>query len=51
VCNGSAESLEAAKGQFKGAWERFYAGLTPGADRVLAPHRGPRQADASWLRK
>jgi hypothetical protein len=28
-CNGSANSLEAAKTEFKAAWERFYASLTP----------------------
>jgi hypothetical protein len=27
-CNGSADSLELAKDQFKAAWERFYASLT-----------------------
>jgi hypothetical protein len=28
-CNGSADSLDVAKDQFKVAWERFYASLTP----------------------
>jgi hypothetical protein len=28
-CNGSADSLEAAKDEFKVAWERFYSSLTP----------------------
>lgn len=28
-CNGSADSLEAAKDQFKAAWDRFYATLAP----------------------
>jgi hypothetical protein len=28
-CNGTADSLEAAKAEFKAAWERFYADLTP----------------------
>jgi hypothetical protein len=28
-CNGSADSLGAAECQFKAAWERFHASLTP----------------------
>lgn len=28
-CNGTADSLEAAKDAFRAAWERFYASLTP----------------------
>jgi hypothetical protein len=28
-CNGTADSLEEATAQFKAAWERFYAGLSP----------------------
>ncbi|ABE63432.1 hypothetical protein Nham_2652 [Nitrobacter hamburgensis X14] len=40
-CNGSTDSLEAAKDEFKAAWERFYASLTP-EHKILAPHRGPR---------
>jgi hypothetical protein len=28
-CNGSADSLEAAKAEFKTAWERFYSSLAP----------------------
>jgi hypothetical protein len=28
-CYGSAESLEAAKDQFKAAWEQFHVSLTP----------------------
>lgn len=28
-CNGSADSLDAARREFKDAWERFYASLTP----------------------
>jgi hypothetical protein len=29
MVNGTADSLEAAKAEFKAAWERFYADLTP----------------------
>jgi hypothetical protein len=28
-CNGTADSLEAAKDEFRAAWQRFYASLTP----------------------
>jgi len=28
-CNGDADSLDGAKSEFKAAWERFYASLTP----------------------
>jgi hypothetical protein len=49
-CNGSADCLETAKGQFKAAWERFYAGLTP-AD-IARWHRTEdlAMANASWLK-
>jgi hypothetical protein len=49
-CNGSADCLESAKDQFKAAWERFYAGLTP-AD-IAHWHRTEdlASANASWLK-
>ena len=34
-CNGSAESLEEAKAEFRAAWERFYASLTPKQIEIL----------------
>lgn len=49
-CNGSADSLEAAKDEFKAAWERFYAGLTP--ENIASWHRTEdlAKASASWLK-
>jgi hypothetical protein len=38
-CNGSTDSLEAAKDEFKAAWERFYASLTPEARNGNSPVR------------
>lgn len=35
--HGSADSFEAAKGAFREAWERFYAGLSP--DQIDHWHR------------
>jgi hypothetical protein len=51
-CNGSAANLEAAKTEFKAAWERFYASLTP--EDIASWHRALRtlaRANASWLKK
>jgi hypothetical protein len=28
-CNGTADNLDAAKAEFKAAWERFYSSLSP----------------------
>jgi hypothetical protein len=49
-CNGSADSLEGAKDEFKAAWERFYASLTP--EDIASWHRTEdiARASASWLR-
>jgi hypothetical protein len=49
-CNGSADSLEVAKDQFKAVWERFYATLTP--DDIESWHRTEdlAKANASWLK-
>jgi hypothetical protein len=49
-CNGSANSLEVAKDQFKAAWERFYSLLTP--DDIESWHRTEdlAKANASWLK-
>jgi hypothetical protein len=49
--NGSADSFEAAKGEFKAAWERFYASLT--AEDIASWHHTEdlAKANASWLKK
>jgi hypothetical protein len=51
-CNGSTDSLEAAKDEFKAAWGQFYASLTP---ETLNPGIALRidlaKANASWLEK
>jgi hypothetical protein len=44
-CNGSAESLDVAKAQFKAAWERLYAALTP--DDTARWHRTEDLAKAT----
>jgi hypothetical protein len=45
-CNGDAESLDEAKREFKEAWERFYATLTP--ELIKHWHNtDDRQANAS----
>jgi hypothetical protein len=36
-CNGSADNLEATKGEFRAAWERFYSSLTP--EDIASWHR------------
>lgn len=49
-CNGSAESLDHAKSQFKAAWERFYASLT--REQIARWHQTEDlvKANASWLK-
>jgi hypothetical protein len=48
-CNGDADSLDEAKSEFKEAWERFYASLTP--EQIEGWHRAEdiARANASWL--
>jgi hypothetical protein len=43
--NGSADNLEAAKDEFKAAWERFYAILTP--EDIVSWHRTEDLANAN----
>jgi hypothetical protein len=49
-CNGNAASLDEAKSEFKEAWDRFYAFLTP--EQIEGWHRAEdiAKANASWLR-
>jgi hypothetical protein len=49
-CNGDADSLDKAKSEFKEAWERFYASLTP--EQIEGWHRAEdiAKANASWLK-
>ncbi|WP_425905139.1 hypothetical protein [Nitrobacter sp. TKz-YC02] len=49
-CNGNAASLDEAKGEFKEAWERFSASLTP--EQIEGWHRAEdiAKTNASWLR-
>jgi hypothetical protein len=49
-CNGSADSIDIAKAQFRAAWERFYASLTP--EDIASWHRTEdlALANASWLK-
>jgi hypothetical protein len=50
-CNGTSDSLEAAKADFKAAWERFFASPTP--EDIESWHRTENlaKANASWLKK
>jgi hypothetical protein len=49
-CNGSADSLEAAKDEFKVAWERFYSSLTPEDIEYWHRTEDLSKASASWLK-
>jgi hypothetical protein len=48
-CNGSTDSLKAAKDEFKAAWEWFYASLTPEAIKSWRRTEDLARANAPWL--